>query len=68
MGTNYFRRDARDIEFMLFEHLDVGKLISYEVYRYFSVDELTAFLLPLLRFQIDRLAVSSESVLSPAPY
>ena len=39
MGTNYFRRDARDIEFMLFEHLDVGKLLSYEAYSGFSADD-----------------------------
>ena len=39
MGTNYFRRDARDIEFLLFEHMDVDKLLSYEAYNGFSVDD-----------------------------
>jgi len=33
MGTNYFRRDPRDTEFVLFEHLGMDKLLSYEDYR-----------------------------------
>ncbi len=43
MGTNYFRRDARDIEFLLFEHMDVDKLLSYEAYKDFSVDDFQIF-------------------------
>jgi alkylation response protein AidB-like acyl-CoA dehydrogenase len=39
MGTNYFRRDARDTEFLLFEYLGVGNLLSYEAYKDFSEDD-----------------------------
>ena len=43
MGTNYFRCDARDIEFLLFEHMDADKLLSYEAYKDFSVDDFQIF-------------------------
>jgi len=31
MGINYFRRDDRDLKFVLFEHLAVDRLLAYEV-------------------------------------
>jgi len=58
MGTNYFRRDARDIEFLLFEHMDVDKLLSYEAYRDFSVDDF--------RMIIDEAMKVAQEVLVPA--
>ncbi|MCG2774477.1 MAG: acyl-CoA dehydrogenase [Desulfobacterales bacterium] len=57
MGTNYFRRDARDIEFMLFEHMDVDKLLSYEAYKDFSVDDF--------RMIIDEAMKVGKEVLGP---
>ena len=57
MGTNYFRRDARDIEFMLFEHMDVDKLLSYEAYKDFSVDDF--------RMIIDEAMKVGQEVLGP---
>ena len=57
MGTNYFRRDARDIEFMLFEHMDVDKLLSYEAYKNFSVDDF--------RMIIDEAMKVGQEVLGP---
>ena len=41
MGNNYFRRDDRDTKFVLFEYLDMDKLLSYEAYKDFSVDDFT---------------------------
>jgi|GEM_PF-6429176 len=30
MGINYFNRDDRDLKFVLFEQLDLSKILSYE--------------------------------------
>lgn len=39
MGINYFRRDDRDIKFVLMEHMDMEKILSYEAYQDFSTDD-----------------------------
>lgn len=39
MGINYFRRDDRDLKFLLFEHIDMEKLLGYAPYRDFSTDD-----------------------------
>lgn len=39
MGINYFRRDDRDARFVLFEHMGVDKILSYEPYKDFSADD-----------------------------
>ncbi len=39
MGINYFQRDPRDWAFVLFEHLGVEKLLTYEAYQDFSGDD-----------------------------
>jgi len=39
MGINFFRRDTRDIEFLLFEHLGMDKILSYAAYSDFSEDD-----------------------------
>ena len=39
MGINYFRRDDRDLRFVLFEHLDMEKLLAYEAYQDFTVED-----------------------------
>ena len=41
MGINYFRRDDRDIKFVLFEHMDMDKLLAYEQYADFSKDDFS---------------------------
>jgi len=41
MGINYFRRDDRDLKFVLFEQLDVQKLLSYEEYKDFSTEDFS---------------------------
>ncbi len=40
MGINYFRRDDRDIKFVLFQYLDIETILNYEPYRDFSVEDL----------------------------
>ena len=41
MGINYFRRDDRDLKFVLLEYLDVDKLLTYEAYKDFSADDFS---------------------------
>ena len=41
MGNNYFRRDDRDLKFVLFEHQDIDRLLSYEAYQDFSTDDFS---------------------------
>lgn len=41
MGLNYFRRDDRDLKFVLFEQLDMDKLLSYEAFQDFSADDFS---------------------------
>ncbi|MBI5523909.1 MAG: acyl-CoA dehydrogenase [Desulfarculus sp.] len=40
MGVNHFRRDGRDTKFVLFEHLGVDRLLKYEKFQDFSVEDL----------------------------
>ena len=39
MGINFFRREDRDLKFVLLEHQDIHKLLSYEAFQDFSVDD-----------------------------
>jgi alkylation response protein AidB-like acyl-CoA dehydrogenase len=41
MGNNYFRRDDRDLKFVLFEYLDMNRLLTYEAYKDFSIDDFS---------------------------
>ncbi len=41
MGINYFRRDPRDLKFVLAEHMDLEKILSYEPYKDFTMDDFT---------------------------
>ncbi len=58
MGVNYFRRDDRDTRFVLFEHLDMDKLLTYEAYQDFSPDDFTMI--------IDEALKVCREVLGPA--
>jgi len=58
MGINYFRRDDRDLKFVLFEHLDLERLLGYEVYQDFSRDEFSMI--------IDEALKVCREVLGPA--
>lgn len=50
MGINYFRRDDRDLKFLLFEHMDLDKLLSYDAYRDFSADDFSMIIDEGLKF------------------
>jgi alkylation response protein AidB-like acyl-CoA dehydrogenase len=41
MGINYFQRDPRDIKFVLGEHMDLEKILSYEPYKDFSMEDFS---------------------------
>jgi 3-(methylthio)propanoyl-CoA dehydrogenase len=40
MGTNFYNRDLRDLKFVLFEYLDINKILGYEKFKNFSVEDL----------------------------
>ena len=44
MGLNFFRRDDRDPKFVLFEYLDLEKLLTYEAFKDFSLEDFKMIL------------------------
>jgi alkylation response protein AidB-like acyl-CoA dehydrogenase len=44
MGLNFFRRDDRDPKFVLFEYLDPEKLLAYEAFKDFSLEDFKMIL------------------------
>ncbi|MEW5723434.1 MAG: acyl-CoA dehydrogenase [Thermodesulfobacteriota bacterium] len=44
MGVNFFRRDDRDAKFVLFEHLGVDRLLGYEAFKEFGLDDINMIL------------------------
>lgn len=49
MAVNYFRRDDRDTKFVLFEQFDINKILSYEAFKDFSVDDFNMILQEALK-------------------
>lgn len=41
MGVNFFQRDDRDLKFVLFEHMELDKLLSYDKFSDFSSDDFS---------------------------
>jgi 3-(methylthio)propanoyl-CoA dehydrogenase len=39
MGINYFKRDDRDLKFVLFEHMDINRILNYDRFTDFSRDD-----------------------------
>ncbi len=39
MGQNFFRRDDRDLRFVLFEQIDLDRLLGYEAFSDFAADD-----------------------------
>lgn len=58
MGINYFDRDDRDTKFLLFEHLEVDKLLEYDAYKDFTIDDFSMI--------IDEAIKVCKEVLGPA--
>ncbi|MBA4393170.1 MAG: acyl-CoA dehydrogenase, partial [Desulfobacca sp.] len=44
MGVNFFRRDDRDSKFVLFEYLDLERLLTYQAYKDFSLEDFKMIL------------------------
>lgn len=44
MGINFFRRDDRDPKFVLFEYLDLERLLTYEAFKDFSLEDFKMIL------------------------
>ena len=58
MGINYFNRDVRDLKFVLFEYLNMDKILTYEAYRDFSTEDFSMI--------IDEALKVCREVLGPA--
>jgi alkylation response protein AidB-like acyl-CoA dehydrogenase len=58
MGINYFNRNDRDLKFVLFEYLDMDKLLTYEAYQDFDKEDFTMI--------IDEALKVCREVLGPA--
>ncbi len=41
MGINYFNRDVRDLKFVLFEYLNMDKLLTYEAFQDFDREDFS---------------------------
>ena len=44
MGVNFFRRDDRDPKFVLFEMLDLERLLQYKAFKDFTLDDFKMIL------------------------
>jgi alkylation response protein AidB-like acyl-CoA dehydrogenase len=44
MGINFFRRDDRDAKFVLFEYLDLERLLKYEAFKDFGLEDFQMIL------------------------
>ncbi|MBU4275879.1 MAG: acyl-CoA dehydrogenase [Proteobacteria bacterium] len=44
MGVNHFNRDIRDSKFVLTEHLDIARLLTYEAFADFSIEDFVMIL------------------------
>jgi len=60
MGINYFKRDPRDSQFVLFEHLGVDKLLAYEAYSDFSVDDFRMIIDEALKVAREELGPANQ--------
>jgi len=56
MGLNFFKRGNRDVQFVLKEHLEVHKLLEYDVYNQFSMDDFDMILEQAMKIAHDELA------------
>ena len=50
MASNFFTRDDRDTKFVLFEHLNMEQLLSYEAFQDFSLDDFSMIIDESLKF------------------
>lgn len=56
MGLNMYKRDDRDLQFVLKEHLDISRLLKLEAYREFTMEDFDMILTQAQRIAADVLA------------
>lgn len=44
MGVNFYKRDDRDVRFVLKEHLGIDRLLQYDRYRHFTMSDIDMIL------------------------
>ena len=60
MGINYFNRDDRDLKFVLFEHLEIDRLLTYEPYKDFSLEDFSMIIDEALKVCCDVLGPAMQ--------
>ena len=60
MGVNWFKRDPRDVQFLLHEHLGLDRLLQYEPYRDFSRQDIDGVLQSALDLAADCLGPANQ--------
>ncbi len=60
MGINYFYRDVRDAKFVLLEHLDMDRVLSYDKYRDFSLDDFPMIIEEALKVATESLGPTNQ--------
>jgi len=56
MGQNFYKRDDRDVKFVLKEHLGIEKLLDYDVYKGFSPEDFDMILNQAQKIALNDLA------------
>jgi alkylation response protein AidB-like acyl-CoA dehydrogenase len=56
MGHNFFRRDDRDVQFVLKEHLGVERLLAFEAYKGFTMEDFDMILSQAMKIAANDLA------------
>ncbi|MBW2030102.1 MAG: acyl-CoA dehydrogenase [Deltaproteobacteria bacterium] len=56
MGINFFNRDIMDSKFLLFEHLKVDRLLEYDAFKDFTIEDLNMIIDEALKISRDVLA------------
>jgi len=60
MGINYFKRDPRDLKFVLSEHMDLDRVLSYDPYRDFEREDFDMIIDEALKVCRDKLGPAMQ--------
>ncbi|MEA3221812.1 MAG: acyl-CoA dehydrogenase [Thermodesulfobacteriota bacterium] len=56
MGQNFFKRDDRDVRFVLKEHLGIQRLLGFDAYKDFSMDDFDMILKEAMKIASEEIA------------
>lgn len=56
MGQNFFKRDDRDVRFVLKEHLGIQRLLEFDAYKDFSMDDFDMILTEAMKIASEEIA------------